>query len=794
MQDSGPEEKSQWPDAKVQHTLRSWLISLGLLAVLILAIFGNVLFTAKDTVLSSSGKDLALQFIHWRAFGFGELRHGNLALWNPHLFSGTPYFGGFQSALLYPPNALFLFLPLAKAINWSIALHVFLAGAFTYAWTARRGLMPAACFLSAVIFMFCGAYFSHIYPGHLTNLCAMVWSPLLFVAIDGLFGKPSLGWSLMGMFAVAMQVLAGHPQYVFYTAVGAAIYCALCLFKVREQRRFMLGLAGIVGGGVALSAVQLFTGLQESREMVRSGGLPYDMAAIFSFPPEDFLMLLSPHIFGDMKTVLWWGRCYPWEVGLFIGVSGFVLAIMGAIWGEKKVRRFSIVMVGLMLLLALGSRTPLFKLLYYGVPGFDQFRGNAKFIFLASLFLAMLAGVGFDELVKGRHLSGLFLAVIGSAGILLLVAALWTRPSGAEPMSTNRWHPLMLAFRGSGETYAFDQFYDDPAFVLQAGRVASQSLFISGLTLVGLAFLLFLAARFRPVVWVVLVLAVVELFVFAMKSLDHFDLAQAANTELGNYLKRCPGDYRILHMQMACANAALSLGVREMWGYDPGVLLRYAQLLAATQKINPNDAAGLSSELMPLSQEHPLFDMFRLRFTIVPQDDKTFVYERTNFLPHVLLVSRCQVLKGRDEILSALMNPAFNPREEVVLETEPNPKPKPTTDAGNARLLDESTDSLTIEAEVKSPCILLVTDTYAKGWRARALPGSGQLYYQVMPANYCLRAVPLTAGHHLLRLEYAPFGFRVGRWVSIASLGAFLVLVVARHPFGIKSEKAAKNF
>ena len=56
------------------------------------------------------------------------------------------------------------------------------------------------------------------------------------------------------MFAVAMQVLAGNPQSLFYTAVAAAVYCALCAFQARARRPFLLGLGGIVLGGAALSA------------------------------------------------------------------------------------------------------------------------------------------------------------------------------------------------------------------------------------------------------------------------------------------------------------------------------------------------------------------------------------------------------------------------------------------------------------------------------------------------------------------------------------------------------------
>ncbi len=748
---------------------RHHLVSLGLLAALTLAMFGDVLFSSGAVVLSSGG-DLSSQFIYWRKFGFDQLRHGNLALWNSHLFCGAPFLGGFQSALLYPPNALFLILPLTTAINWSIALHVFLAGAFTYAWVVRRGLGSPSGFLAAVMFMFGGTYFLHIYAGHLPNLCTMVWAPLLLMAIDGLFESPSLGWSLLGMFAMAMQVLAGHPQYVFYTGFAAGIYCAFCLFKTRLRKQFALGLAGIAVGGVGLSAVQLFTSFDESREMLRSSGVSYLFASWFSFPPENFLTLLSPNLFGDMTTGTYWGRCYLWEASLFISMTGLVLAVAGAVWGERNTRRFSIIMVALLLLLALGRHTPLFNLLYEWVPGFNAFRGIAKFIFLASLFLAMLAGIGFDRLSKGWSPPRFFAAGVGMVSLLLVSASVMVRQSSFNATTEGWWHSVMATMQHTGESYLPQQNYESSTFMLQAGSMASKGLFIAGATLLGLALLLLFARKWRLAVWLLLGLAVVELFVFARNTVTHFDAARAANPALEQFLKAHPGDYRISHP--ANPNSALTMGAQDVWGYDPGVTLRYAQLVGFTQNIHPADLAGGFS-----LRYHRLFGMLRCRFAVTPKgDDPSSIDEHTNYLPHLLLVQKYRVLKDPAEIFYAMVNAKFDPREEVILETEPNPKPLPAKVAGVVKLVNFSTDWLEIEADVPSPAILLVTDTFAKGWRARALRGSAQSSYQVMPANLSLRAVPLAAGHHLLRMEYEPIGFRIGKWVSIISLAAFLAL------------------
>ena len=759
------------PSTNGAHSLRSWLVSLAVLALLTLAMFGDVLLKPGDRVLSNHNADLFRQFVHWRAFGFAELRHGNLALWNPHLFSGAPFFGGFQSALLYLPNALFLMLPLASAINWSIALHVFLAGAFVYAWAARRRLHPLACFLSAVIFMFCGGCFLHIYVGHLPNLCAAVWAPLLFLAIDGLFEKPNLGWCLLGMFTIAMQVFAGHPQYVFYTGVAAVIYSALCFLRVREPKGFLLGLMGIVVGGFALSAVQLLTGLAESRETLRGPGVSYAFAAMFSFPPENLLTLLSPHVFGDMKNVIYWGRGYLWEMSLFLSVTGLVLAAIGAIWGGGQKRRFAQVMVLVLLLLALGKHTPLLGLLYHWAPSFDKFRGSSKFIFLASLFAALLAGVGLDSLLHRRGLSRVFIAGLVVLSVILAACAFWSHHTGDTTAAPdNGWHTLMLAERDTGETYLASAAYNEQAFVLQAARLASSSLLLGAGVLAVVAILLFLAPTFRPAAPLLVALAAGELFWFARSSLDTFALGGAMDPATKQFLAQIPGDYRILNL--ANPNAALSMGAEDIWGYDPGVMRRYAELLAFIQAEDPDRA----SQYLPFLHGSNLYRMLRCRFSFIPQSGKLTVYEATNIMPRLQLVSRFKVIPRRNDIFAALTNTAFNPREEVILETAPNPAPQAGPDPGTVNLVDSSTDYFTLEADLRTPSILLITDAYARGWQAQPLPGSCQHVYEILPANYCLRAVPLLAGRHRLRLEYAPFAFQFGRWISLCSVALFLML------------------
>ena len=133
----------------------------------------------------------------------------------------------------------------------------------------------------------------------------MVWAPLIFLAIDGVFaagdvrpqitpGKPVL----LGMLA-AMQIFAGQPQYVLFTAIGAGCYSLIRLCYVERRGSVATLLAAIYIGGALLASVQLLTGMQANAETIRNEPLPFRFAAEFGFSRK----FPSP----------WWPPAIFWE-------------------------------------------------------------------------------------------------------------------------------------------------------------------------------------------------------------------------------------------------------------------------------------------------------------------------------------------------------------------------------------------------------------------------------------------------------------------------------------------------
>ncbi|MBE2204806.1 MAG: hypothetical protein IAE94_10755 [Chthoniobacterales bacterium] len=755
-------KKQAHPSKSAMAIHGPWIVLLAVVAWLPMA---RELFSTTE-VLSDRQTDVTLHFLFSRAFGFGEMAHGNLPLWNPYIYSGIPYLGQFQSALLYPPNLIFLILPLATAINWSFGLHIFLLGVGMYVWATLRGLKPGAGFMAGVAGMFSGTVMLHIYAGHLSNVCSMAWIPFLFAGIDRWLIRRHAGWLILSAGAVAMQVYAGHPQYVYFTALMAGLYSLVHLIGMPRPLWAALGLAGIYPLAVLLAAAQLLPGIAATSEAVRGGGVAYEFSAMFSFPPENLLTLGVPWFFGDMRSVPYWGRCYLWEMSFYVGVGMLFLAAFGCGRRQDHAGRVRLlILLVCAIVLALGAHTPLHKILFHVLPGFSSFRGSSKFILFAGLFIALFAGIGVDRLLR-REAFPRTLAVGGAllGGLMMLSAAF---------VSGETIRQIAKDLFVTGECYFNPAAFDQEA-LLQAGQaLAARSLQWSGLLCIGFSGCLFLANRWSRAASVACVAAVIELTIFARGTIAHFPLEAFTYKPVVDFLKQHSGDYRVLNLFNADASMMIRSG--NLWGYDPGVLKRYAQLLHLSQGNDPETA----NQYLAFRSPHPILSMFRGRFAFVPKSDGQIeIAPLGDPFPRFKLYSSFRVLPEPKAVLAELRSPWFDLSREILLESEPIPPPEKEPPQAQIEVLDSSTDHWTLNIRTDRAAILVMTDSYSKDWRAIALPDSVQTNYTVQPANYAMRAIPLAAGQHHLRIEYVPKGFYEGVWLSLVSALAVIAAFI----------------
>jgi len=726
--------------------LKHWQASL-ILFFFTLALFWNFLSPSGHLILSKMGEDLSGQFVWWRQFGFDELKKGHLVLWNPQLFGGEPFFGGFQSALLYPPNWLFMVLPLPFAINFSIALHVFMAGFFTYLWIRFRGSHPASALMSAFMFMFGASMILHVVPGHLPNLCTMAWIPLIFLSVDICYQKEDFRWVLLGMSALAMQIFSGHVQYVYYTVIMMSFYVLFLLTRTKKSKvsfAFQFVLIGL-GAGV-LSAVQLLAGWDATAESARAKVLDIDFIDIADITAERLWCLLMPNFFGGWKN--YWGGGFYWEGVVYVSLTAFVLALLGFFISKHPDKKFFETATLVLVLIGIGKRSPVFVLFYKYFPLFGSFRGVGKLNIFITLCLAVLTAMGMDEIFKNsQNLRKLKNWTIRSSGVFLLISLIFYIV------------PLL------GGQKLFKNYID------HAGSMVF-SLLLCAATL-GLVALVAWTSIKRPI-WRYgfLVLVFVELFIFAKSNLPFFDLSDLRQevSAIQNTYQQDPGDYRVYSGENNLVMGSSGWGV---WGNDPMVPSRYDEFATLTHSLN-GQTFGLNN---PLQNNVPALGLFRLKYAFFEKDNQ-LKEQKLNLsqTPRFFLVSQWQS-GSLESNWSQVLSPKFNPLKQVWLEQDPGIPNSASISKGVVTLNDLSSDKVEIRVETAKPTILVITDNYSRYWKATGYLDSAESSYSVLPANGFQRAIPLLAGKHHIFLEYQPTVFVIGKWISIIAWICFVILV-----------------
>ncbi len=745
-----------------------WGPALGLLA-LVVALGAPVLFATPPRVFSDAANDVAHYFLHTTAYVARSLAAGEIPFWNPHIFAGTPFVGAFQSAVFYPGTLLFLALPGDAALNVSIVLHLFLAGAFAMGAVVRRGAGPAAAALAGAVVALGGPLFPHLWGGHVTLLWAYPWTILALAALDALLDGGGRRAAGVAGLAIGLGVLAGHPQTVFHAGVAGLLWTLLRLRRTPRPARAAGLAAGAAALGLALAAVQVWPAVAESPYGLRHA-LPAEQAAVFSLPVENLLTLLAPGFFGGGSGAPYWGRAYFWEMSLFVGVVTLPLLVLGATRRERGAGRMAVV-AGVLLVLALGANGPLFALLH-ALAGFDRIRGWSKFSLPLAFFLALLAAEGVER-VRAGAVSGR--AAIGVAAAAVLAAAAGIALAGADAPARLAGFIADVQAKAAarGETWLPPEAWQDPAFAPHAAGAAARQLLGAGGALALAAGLLVFARR-RPAIGAAALagVGVLELAAFAAPLAVGFDPAPFRFDALRAHLADRDPAGRILNVLMP--NAAMTIGAYEVGGYDPGVPRRTAEFLQFSQG-RPLDVLAHHSRF---DSAPDMFTMLRLSTVVFLEEGRLTAEDfPLDALPRASLRERFEVIADRDTAFARLLDPSFDAGTSVLLERMPEPSPAPGGAAGMASVVAEGNGELVVSASAPGAALLLVTDAYHPLWVAEALPGSAQQRYEILPANRCLRAIPLGPGEHRIRMVYRVPGFAAAAGVSVAAIAVLLAML-----------------
>ncbi len=771
-----------------------------------------------DALLGARNWDMTTLFYPQRAFALACLRGGDFPLWNPHLFAGIPFHASAHPALLYPPNALFLAAPEAAAFNALFALHVALAGLFTFALLTEVGARPAAALFGAIAFGFGARPLLHVAAGQASHAAALAWTPALFWLGERLARRPSAA-AVVGLAAsFACALLAGFPQYAAYAAIGLVamaagrwiVALAARRAPARPHARALALISVGLAGGALLAAAQVLPSLEAARTSFRAGG-PKAFLTMGNLPIENFATLLFPAALGNVARAPYFGEWGYWNMCVYAGVGTLAFAALALVGGREARRRALpwALLGGGAFLIAVGDRTPLYDL-FVRLPLLGSFRGVSKMSSLGLLAVAVLAGIGMESWLAGR-VAAADRRPSGTRRLAILLAALAAAGVGARLVTSGEAGLARVARHYAAFASPNEHAPDGPraptpetlaavrdAIAGDAGRVA---LFAGALLVVVAA----AAARPRaarlaaPAATILLAL---DLFLALEPLLLTQSVARDIRLapELAAAIRETPAHARYAASERRMMRGVLD-GFTAAGGWEGNLPERTLAFMNAASD-RPLDAPVVSFQPRRLS---PLLDLLvaqRLvldgaapvdtsEFRLVAEGPRFAAYDRARDLPRAYLAHAVARTPDRAALWAAIRDGAHDPYAvAAILEDDARgtAADDPRADAGALPAVDplpadaaeprpevllDGPDRVVVRARPAARALLVLLDAYDPGWRA-AVDGRPA---RVVPVFGFFRGVFLESGAREVVFSYAPRSFAVGGMLSLAGVAAALAVV-----------------
>ncbi|MBI4099615.1 YfhO family protein, partial [Candidatus Microgenomates bacterium] len=730
------------------------------------------------------GADMIRLLYPFRTFSNAAITAGRFPLWNPYILAGNPHLANFQSAVFYPLNLLFLFLPTLSAWSVLVVIQPFLATAFCYLFLRCFPIKKLAACFGAFAFGFSGFVLAWsqeaISVGH-----SALWLPLI------LYGLEKRRWVVAAL-ALTGSILAGYLQTTVYISVLVLVYA---LYRRVEIKK--IGLVFFLAAG--LSAIQLVPSLESFSLSARPTATIETVFDTYLLPVTHLVKLIAPDINGNPAVYNYFGKGSYNETVLYIGVVPLVFVALAILRRRKeKIVGFFLTVAAITFLL-----TSDFLLtrwfLHLPLPLVPTFQPSRIFV-LTTFSLAVLAAFGFSSWLENQKKHNkIIIAVCLTFGLALT---------------------LMLGY--------YHQTIWQRDFLI-AAKNSILPLIMLGISVAPLIF----QPRQRLALLITLVLTVAGQFYFASKyvTLGDKQFLYPAHP-IFTYLTNRSGSYdRFIAIgSPILGDFATQFSVYSPEGYDPIFSKRYGQLVYAARdfaggrlsddlprievmmsQLRATDSGELVEGMLENQRRLKLLSLLGVRNvfyfgqpsqlaasemfptpTFRPQAilDNWQVFEYGGALPRAFLADRVIEEADPQKILDKIFDPAIDLRKTLVLEEAVQTVFGPGS--GTAKIITYEPERVVVKTAAENSQMLFLSDNYYPGWKVTV----DEVETKIYRADFAFRAVAIPAGEHVVEFDYRPQSFEVGKRITLIFLGllAGSLLLSARnrhwdYKFGWKSAR-----
>ncbi len=676
-----------------------------------------------------------------RRFLAQSLGSGRLPLWNPYVALGRPFLADVETAVFYPPNLIYVVLDPSVALALLTAAHVVLAGAGMLRLGRLLGAQRWASAIAALSFVLGAPIAARLAAGQVAYAHAACYLPLIFAL--GAEMQHSFSWARLARLAAALglQLLCGHPQIAWVTWLGLVAFLAgRAGSRPIAWRSWLEGAGGLAAAfalGLGLAGIMLGPFL----ELVTQGNRAQPtlaFAAGGAMEWSHWISLLLPN--GNT-------RLFYWESNQYMGLLAAAVGLAGLLRGRDANARGLAAVASVGALVAAGPRTPVFGVLYSVLPGIALFRIHARAAILVSFALTVGGALFLSHPPQGPRRKQLL--AVSLAIPVLAVGLAWF------------WRPLPI-----------------PRSLLLGRLALIVAVAILGFLAVSEEHPLRRASRLGLPMVVVADLLTAQL---ATKAAWLWPVPPTSGTEkrLASRLAEAgllrPGlaPPRIAVPRIAAReNAAMAYGWASVAGYNALTLDRVWRYLHLTLGVEPS--VDENTYVSARVYEHGPFP-YREAALVAGWDPKTSAIAlRPTSDPRAYVVGKVRPVRDWHEALAFLRGGHDVHREALVeagdLAATGSLRPE-TIVRGRATILSFEPERIVIGAETSEPALLVLKEAWYPGWRAwvdgRSAP--------CVAANAWMRAVPLPAGTHDVRLEYRSRFLGAGAATSVVSAALLLL-------------------
>ncbi|PYT35673.1 MAG: hypothetical protein DMG58_01370 [Acidobacteria bacterium] len=741
------------PKATVRSIL--WLL------LIMILFYWKILLTRQFSLLTES--EGVNQAYSWYHFWIASLRQGVLPLWDPYMSAGRSFVGEMQTAAFYPLNFLLVSFHRDGALSPQLyheffVLAHFLGACFMFALVRELGLSRFSALVAGICFSLAGFVARMGWPHMLES---SIWLPLIFLFLlrackAGTMRQALLRACLSGL-SLGMAILAGGLHIVMMQALVIVSAVAFYAFHSRSKpngfpetgRRWIwavLVTAMIAGAGVTAGAIQLLPSMEYSRHAFRFLGnamlpaaekIPYAYESDGALPHSFTTLFLFAAFNGNVAAGEYWNP--------YAGDFPLLLAAIGVWkkWGEPWVRYFTGLAVAAFLY-SLGSYSLLHGLLYALIPFLWMGREAARYSYLISFAVAILAAFGaetlFSESAPATSWSGLnrilkWLLIACAAA--LAVPAVFGRPE-ISPWSS---FGILMIFA----SYGLFRY-------IVRGHAGG--------------FVRFLAVA----------LILFDLHAFEWTVRNKIEAARTGTDQLERllscsgavaFLKSQPGIFRVQVLADPAPNIGDIFGIQTLGGGGVTLPINYKRLTDHAPRFV--DLLNVRYFLKPASSPEP---------GPLYQDSAWKIYENAQAYPRAWVVHDSETEPSPEKLVSRLGAPGVDLRR-VALLAAPLDVRRP--EAGLEPLQNGAPEEVTVQryqpnkleigVRARSRGILVLSELFYPGWRA-SVNGRPARIYEVDGA---LRGVVVNAGESHVALAYAPGWLTAGAVLTLAAFGGTLL-------------------